>query len=244
MWCKAGCLPSSLLLFICIMSWAHILQSRCWEFLWNLGKIYFETWWVVLFISLSPVYPRGSPCYLCHLLEQKDLGFHNLWFDLCPLTVSPYPTFQDQRFGFCSFSEMGVHLFWRIKCFGSWNTHVFFLSLKLLLFRHIVFPRSQNTNGIKNNHLNASHGLPLSIPGISMHSVGSTCIFPIFLGSLVETEREKIDIGPQEIQWQALVPWITSWGLEPSNGLSPSMPKNTWPILSSNVQCQMSRYVS
>lgn len=145
----------------------------------------------VLFISLSPVYPRASPCYLCHLLEQKDLGFHNLWFNLCPLTVSPYPTFQDQRFGFCSFSEMRVHLYWRIKCFGSWNTHVFFLSLMLLLFSHIVFPRSQNTNGIKNNHLNASHGLPHPISGISMHSVGSTFILPIFLGSLVETDKRE-----------------------------------------------------
>lgn len=171
------------------------------EFEWN-------TFWQVmrdrtgnkLFISMSPVYPRGSPYYLFPLLEQKDLGFHNLWFDLCSLTITPYATFQDQRFGFCSFSEMRVHLVWRIKCFGSSNTLVYFLSLKLLPFRHIVFPISQNTNGIKNNNLNAKHRFSLSIPG-DFEVVGGFHIYssniPWFL-SWNRQERKLIQ-GPQEI---------------------------------------------
>lgn len=208
-WCKAGCLLSSLLLFICIRSWAHRLQSRCWEFLGYLGKNMF---WEVrsnrIGSSLSHYLlciPWALPC-LCPLLEHKDLGFHNVWFNLCPLTVYPYPAFQDWRFGFCSFNEMRVHLFWRIKCFGICNIPVLFLSLKLLPFVHIVFPMSQNTNAIKNSNLNASHGFSLSHPW-DFHTFSGFYIYSPNLPWLLNWNRQegKLPQDPQERQWQSLI---------------------------------------
>lgn len=184
--------------------------------------------------SSSSHYLLCIPCRLGPLLEHKDLGFHNVW----DLIYVPWLSalIQASRIRGLRFA---VSMKWDPICFEEWNV--------LVAARYLCFSYLWSYC-----HLHILYFPWAEIPMLSkiatwMPAVGSPWDFHTVSGFHIYSpnlpwfrnwirQEGKLPQEPQGKQWQSLVLWSTSWELEPSNRLIPSLPKNTWPMFSLNIQ--------